>query len=127
MTDQSKTSAVTNPPKIGQYYVVGQFFWIDEDDCIGLDDDAVHGNGMDLGGSVSPGDMVRVLGFEGNAAVVKVLKKNVPYGAPCPHGMIFMMPISQIMSWPQHVARRQAEEARRADLARKYIGTDHRL
>jgi hypothetical protein len=102
---------------IGSKRTVGKFFWVKDEDCIGFDKDAYHGHGLDYGGSVDKGDVVEILGHEPDGmVVVKVYKdtKNL-YGALCPHGMVFLMKESQILSWPP-----DPTEGRRQKLAFKY-------
>ena len=105
---------------VGQEYEVGAFFWTKDDDCIGFTGYADHGHQLSYGGSVGPDDKVEVLGIEGDRAVVVVKKPSTPYGAPCPHGMVFTMPISQILSWPAQVKTRVDKSKQRKALAEKY-------
>lgn len=106
---------------VGSTWQVGSFFWVDERSCFGFSKDAKHGHGLLFGGSVNVGDAVRILGHERDGMVaVKVLKQQVPFGAPCPHGMLFLMPESQIRGWTAAVDREAAAQMERAALAHKY-------
>lgn len=106
--------------KVGNVYEVGEFFWPEESLCIGFAPDAQHEHGLSFGGSVYRGDRVLILGFEGEMAVVKLLKQRVPCGAPAPHGLIFMLPQNKILSWPCKIARDRDAEKRRAELLSRY-------
>ena len=106
----------------GKTYTVGQFFWTSEEKCIGFSSDAHHGHDLSFGGSVDAGDKVQVLGVEGDEAIVKVLKEFTPYGAPCPHGMIFAMPVEQILSWPALLKKMEAQDDWRKAMSSKFRG-----
>lgn len=98
---------------VGDRIVVCEFFWTDEALCMGFDTDARHGHQEPhefcFGGSVSPGDVLEVLSIEDDHLIVKVHKEKMPYGAPCPHGMIFAVEKAMTLGWPEGIT---AEEAR---------------
>lgn len=120
MSEETKNLPALVTIQVGSHHIVGEFFWTSEETCIGFSKDAHHGHGLSFGGSIDAGDVVEVLGIEGIYAVVKALKKRVPYGAPCPSGMIFMMPVSQILSWPDKVKKDNDKQLFRDCMARKY-------
>jgi hypothetical protein len=116
-----KTNLPAITVEVGKRYAVGEFFWTNEETCIGFDHDARHGHQLSFGGSMDVGDLVEVLGIEGNMAVVKSIKSRTPYGAPCPHGMIFTMPVTQIASWPSAIHKLNTLKAWRQNMLNKYV------
>jgi len=107
--------------QVGDHVSVGKFFWTDEDKCIGFDDDARHGHRLFFGGSVNIGDVLIIRGIEGENAIVRVNKRDTPYGAPCPHGMIFSIPLADMEKWPGDHSGRYDVEMWRSDMMRKYV------
>lgn len=107
--------------EVGDRVPVGKFFWTDRDKCIGFARDAAHGHGLTFGGSVDVGDVLVVLGIEGEEAIVKVEKRILPYGAPCPHGMIFALPISVILSQAGNLKEERVKMKWQKEMAKKYI------
>lgn len=97
----------------GQEIPVGQFFWIRSG--IGFAENAHHGHGIDRDRVASPGSAdvdckVRVLRVDGDFATVVLLRPKVPYGAPAPHGTIFVLPVEEILRWPELSAERQRKQ-----------------
>ena len=105
---------------VGQEFPVGGFFWIDT--CLGFAENARHGHGIDQGrrpGSADTDCRVRILRIDGNAATVVLLRREMPYGALAPHGTIFLLPVEQILRWPEMAAERERQERARAEFRRQ--------
>jgi len=119
MRDAHLPSVVT----VGAEIPVGEFFWIDT--CIGMADNAMHGHGVR--NEPSPGSAdeyckVRVLDVKGDCATVVLLRPSVPYGAPAPHGTIFLVPTEVLEQWPKMTAHRQQQEQARV-IMRRNLGS----
>jgi hypothetical protein len=102
---------------VGDEISVGQFFWIDT--CIGMADNAKHGHSIRNEPSPGSADMdctVRVLDLTRDYATVVLLRPEIPYGAPAPHGTIFLVPIEVLERWPGMTARRIWQEQTRATM-----------
>ena len=113
----------TNPTvKIGKFYRVGELFWVEDDMCIGFTSDAYHGQRLGYGGSMYIDDYVKVIDVidGGGAAVVSSVKHDVPYGASCPHGLVFIISIDRILSWEDKVEPRDEHVKKMKVLAEKY-------
>ena len=120
--ERPQSTALVPSIRIGGAYDVGSFFWTEPDRCIGYASDAAHDHGLrgGFGGSMDIGDQIQVIGIEGDDAVVKAIKTPVPSGAACPHGMIFLLPVSVILSWPDTASVRQSKDKWRAGIMSKY-------
>lgn len=107
--------------RVGATIPVGELFWIKT--CIGMAENAVHGHGSSRMEGSSPGSadvdcQVRVLDIRGDYAVVVLLRPAVPYGAPAPHGTIFVVPVSTLKQWPAMTEHRISQELARSELRR---------
>ena len=106
---------------VGAKIEVGGFFWINENDLIGFDKDAAHGNCTDYStGCVDIGCLVTIRGVEGNYAVVRLDRPSMPHGSQAPIGAVFQIPVSVIKSWPEKLRLHRDHEAQRSKLASKY-------
>lgn len=99
----SKTQHGQRPEPV-ERHTVGEFFWIPADAWIGFAENASHGHGLKVGGSVAAGDTVRVLKKDETRAVVVLERSSVPYGAPAATGAIFELPLDQIAAWPEQLS-----------------------
>jgi len=86
---------------VGDTFIVGEsVMWIKT--CIGFSRDAKHGhNNFSLGdsGSADPKCKVQVLEIDHGVAKVLLIREKTPFGAPSPHGTIFLMPVNQLKGW----------------------------
>lgn len=107
--------------KVGDVIPVRKFFWIK--DLIGYDSDAKHGHGIkDKGsaGSVEEGCTLTVRAIDGDMAIVRLDRPEVPYGAPAAIGAVFFFPVATLEEWSDPNLDRAAKaEAKRMDALRK--------
>src|SRR6056297_3273384 len=102
------TAADAEEFSIGDMIEVEQFFWIDDDDLIGFDDDAEHGHVIDSG-SVDIGCKLEIRGLSETHAVVRLHRPSIPYGAPAAIGTVFWIDLDTMRSWPQMAEARKAK------------------
>jgi hypothetical protein len=97
----------------GQEIPAGEFFWIESG--VGFAENACHGQGINRDRVSSPGSAdtdckVRVLRVDGDFATLVLIRPRTPYGAPAPHGTIFVLPVEQILRWPEIAAERERKQ-----------------
>lgn len=115
ITNRSVPSGIS----VGAEIPVGEFFWIKT--CIGMADNAVHGHGVrnePSPGSADTDCKVRVLSIQDDYATVVLLRPSTPYGAPAPHGTIFVVSLTELEQWPDMSANRLSQEHARASMRR---------
>lgn len=115
----SRSSTDVSVVRVGSTIPVGEFFWIKT--CIGMAENAAHGHGIRDGESPGSADVdchIRVLDIRGDCAVVVLLRPTVPYGAPAPHGTIFVVPVNVLEEWPAMTQHRKSQERARNEMRR---------
>ena len=105
---------------VGDIYKVGKFFWIEENNYIGFSKDASHAHGLKRCGSVNTQCKIKILGFEEDDVVVELITEVIPKGASAANGAIFMLPLSQILSWPELLKQNNKRQKFLKMLCRKY-------
>lgn len=105
---------------VGQIVDVGEFFWIPEENIIGLDDNWQHGHRRKDGGSVDTNCSVEIRSIEDDTAIVRLNRPEVPYGAPAAIGIVFSLPIGQIESWSKKLTVIRTQREWRGAKARAY-------
>ena len=111
---------------VGNKYKVGEFFWIDHENFLGMSSRFAHGNCDDhkYCGSMDIYDLVEVRKhFKENLYVVeKLLSKNgMPYGARSAIGTLFLITEEQILSWKEKLETLDYVNQQKQDLIRDLI------
>jgi hypothetical protein len=110
---------------VGQTHKVGSAFLIKETEFIGFDKDAEHEHGISCkkgvdSGSVGEDCTVTIRAIEGDWAVVRLDRAEMPFGVRAPNGTVFQIHLDKIRFWASELKRQEDRESRRRALAEKY-------